>query len=109
MTQRKRLKQLHWDKIRTVPENSLWSKTPKVRRSNPNWSPTVGGGTAAHEEGHDEVGVVQALCTSYNLCNSITVSQVIVYMSSHPVHGSMHMRYPCARLDRFRETRQGRP
>ena len=30
MTQRKRLKQLHWDKIRTVPENSLWSKTPKV-------------------------------------------------------------------------------
>ena len=32
MTQRKRLKQLHWDKIRTVPENSLWSKTPKVRR-----------------------------------------------------------------------------
>jgi len=32
MTQRKRLKQLHWDKIRTVPENSIWSKTPKVRR-----------------------------------------------------------------------------
>ncbi len=31
MTQRKRLKQLHWDKIRTVPENSIWSKTPKVR------------------------------------------------------------------------------
>ena len=30
MTQRKRLKQLHWDKIRTVPENSIWSKTPKV-------------------------------------------------------------------------------
>jgi hypothetical protein len=30
-TQRKRLKQLHWDKIRTVPENSVWSKTPKVR------------------------------------------------------------------------------
>jgi hypothetical protein len=46
MTQRKRLKQLHWDKIRTVPENSLWSKTPKVCCLNPTGSPSVSGGAA---------------------------------------------------------------
>ena len=39
-TQRKRLKQLHWDKIRAVPSDSLWAKVsltiPEASGAQPN-------------------------------------------------------------------------